>query len=53
MKIETEAKIQMLGFSILMALFLFVTYNDIIRIVGRFIEIRRKIARNLAIFFIL
>lgn len=32
MKIETEAKIQLIGFSILMALFLFVTYNDIIRI---------------------
>ena len=53
MKIETEAKIQLIGFSILMALFLMVTYNDITRIVGRFIEIRRKIARNLAIFFIL
>ena len=34
MKIETEAKIQVLGFSILMALFLIVTYNDISRIVG-------------------
>ena len=34
MKIETEAKIQFLGFSILMALFLIVTYNDISRIVG-------------------
>ena len=53
MKVETEAKIQLLGFSILMALFLFVTYNDITRIVGRFVEITRKIARNLAIFFCL
>ena len=53
MKVETEAKIQLLGFSILMALFFIVTYNDITRIVGRFLEIRRKIARNLAIFFIL
>ena len=53
MKIETEAKIQLIGFSILMALFLMVTYNDITRIVGRFVEIRRKIARNLAIFFFL
>ena len=34
MKTETEAKIQLVGFSILMALFLIVTYNDIIRIVG-------------------
>ena len=50
MKIETETKIQLIGFSILMALFLMVTYNDITRIVGRFVEIRRKIARNLAIF---
>lgn len=33
MKIETEAKIQLIGFSILMVLFLFVTYNDIIRII--------------------
>ena len=32
MKIETEAKIQMIGFSILLALSLIVTYNDIIRI---------------------
>ena len=32
MDIETEAKIQLLGFSILIALSLFVTYNDIIRI---------------------
>ena len=32
MKLETEAKIQLIGFSILFALFLFVTYNDIIRI---------------------
>ena len=53
MKIETEAKIQLVGFSILMALFLIVTYNDIVRIVGRFLETTRKIARNLAIFFIL
>lgn len=34
MKVETEAKIQLLGFSILMALFLIVTYNDISRIAG-------------------
>ena len=34
MKIETEAKIQLLGFSILIALSLFVTYNDILRISG-------------------
>lgn len=33
MKIETEAKIQMLGFSILLALSLYVTYNDIVRII--------------------
>lgn len=39
MKIETEAKIQLIGFSILMALFLIVTYNDILRIGGRFVEI--------------
>ena len=39
MKLETETKIQLIGFSILMALFLFVTYNDITRIVGRFIKI--------------
>lgn len=32
MKIETEAKIQMIGFSILLAISLIVTYNDIIRI---------------------
>lgn len=32
MKMETEAKIQLIGFSILFALFLFVTYNDIVRI---------------------
>ena len=32
MKIETEAKIQLIGFSILIALSLFVTYNDIFRI---------------------
>ena len=38
MKVETEAKIQFLGFSILMALFLIVTYNDISRIVGRFLK---------------
>ena len=31
MKVETEAKIQMIGFSILLALSLIVTYNDIIR----------------------
>lgn len=33
MKLETEAKIQLLGFSILIALSLFVTYNDIIRLI--------------------
>ena len=38
MKIETEAKIQLIGFSILIALFLFVTYNDILRIGGRFLN---------------
>lgn len=38
MKIETEAKIQLIGFSILMALFLMVTYNDITRIVTRFLK---------------
>lgn len=32
MKGETEAKIQLIGFSILIALSLFVTYNDILRI---------------------
>jgi len=32
MKVETEAKIQLIGFSLLIALSLFVTYNDIIRI---------------------
>lgn len=32
MKVETEAKIQLIGLSILMALSLFVTYNDILRI---------------------
>ena len=32
MKMETEAKIQLIGFSILIALALFVTYNDILRI---------------------
>lgn len=37
MKVETEAKIQLLGFSILFALFIFVTYNDILRIGGRFL----------------
>ena len=34
MKLETEAKIQLIGFSILIALSLFVTYNDILRISG-------------------
>ena len=38
MKIETEAKIQLVGFSILMALFLIVTYNDISRIITRFLN---------------
>lgn len=37
MKVETEAKIQLIGFSILFALFIFVTYNDILRIGGRFL----------------
>lgn len=32
MKLETEAKIQLIGFSILLALSLYVTYNDIVRI---------------------
>lgn len=32
MKLETEAKIQMIGFSVLIAITLFVTYNDITRI---------------------
>lgn len=35
MKAETEAKIQLLGFSILMALAIFVTYNDILRILKK------------------
>ena len=52
MKLETEAKIQLIGLSILMALTIFVTYNDILRIGGRFL-IKRKIARKLAILFIL
>ena len=38
MKVETEAKIQLIGFSILMALFLIVTYNDILRIGARFLK---------------
>lgn len=38
MKLETEAKIQLIGFSILMALTIFVTYNDILRIGGRFLK---------------
>lgn len=38
MKIETEAKIQLIGFSILIALSLFVTYNDILRIGSRFLK---------------
>ena len=33
MKLETEAKIQLIGFSLLMAIFLLVTYNDIARII--------------------
>lgn len=33
MKLETEAKIQLIGFSILIALSLFVTYNDIVRLI--------------------
>ena len=37
MKLETESKIQLIGFSILIALSLFVTYNDILRIGGRFL----------------
>ena len=32
MKLETEAKIQLIGFSLLIALSLIVTYNDIVRI---------------------
>ena len=40
MKLETEAKIQLIGFSILMALTIFVTYNDILRIGGRFLKKR-------------
>ena len=38
MKMETEAKIQLIGFSLLIALSLFVTYNDILRIGGRFLK---------------
>lgn len=38
MKIETEAKIQLIGFSILIALSIFVTYNDILRIGSRFLN---------------
>lgn len=38
MKIETEAKIQLIGFSILMALFIIITYNDILRIGTRSIK---------------
>ena len=38
MKIETEAKIQLIGFSLLIALSLYVTYNDILRIGGRHIK---------------
>ena len=38
MKLETEAKIQLIGFSLLIALSLYVTYNDILRIGGRSIE---------------
>lgn len=54
MKLETEAKIQLIGFSILMVLTIFVTYNDILRIGGRFLKNEnRKIARKLAILFIL
>ena len=37
MKIETEAKIQLIGFTILMTLFFIVTYNDILRIGRRLI----------------
>ena len=32
MKLETEAKIQLIGFSLLLTLTLIVTYNDIVRI---------------------
>ena len=39
MKLETEAKIQLIGLSILMVLFFIVTYNDIARIVSRFVKI--------------
>ena len=42
MKVETEAKIQLIGFSILMALFLIVTYNDILRIGGRRLRINEN-----------
>lgn len=38
MKLETEAKIQLIGFSLLIALSLYVTYNDILRIGGRSIK---------------
>lgn len=37
-KVETEAKIQLIGFSILIVLFLLVTYNDIMRIGSRFLK---------------
>ena len=33
MKIETEAKIQLIGFSVLIALSIYVTYNDIVRVI--------------------
>ena len=51
MKIETEAKIQMIGFSILLALSLIVTYNDIIRIKERVLQMKKrnrktKVTRN-------
>ena len=38
MKIETETRIQLIGFSILIVLALFVTYNDILRIGLRFLK---------------
>ena len=47
--------VSLVGFSILFALFLIVTYNDILRIGGRSMNglMIRKIARNIAIFFFL
>lgn len=52
MKLETEAKIQLIGFSILMALTIFVTYNDILRIGGRFLKkiIKKKNSKKTCYF---